>query len=141
MSERIFKMQLSCGYQEPDNTVASLQVRVFKEEEWKDFELDTGTPGFLVFVYAVFSCQHMHLRLGCADRGLRLDTASGAIEIATTADWEITRLYVDFSAVLSAGEADAEDVATIIQRMKNCPVSRNLRFAPRSETRLEFRPR
>ena len=139
MSERIFKMRISCGYKEPDNTVESQQVELFKGGEWTDFDLDTGTAGFLVFVYAVLSCQQMHLRLGCKDRGLKLASAAGDIEIATTADWIISRLRVNFSAELNSGEASEEDVATIIQRMKNCPVSKNLTFAPQAETTLEFR--
>lgn len=140
MNERIFRMQVSCDYQEPDNLVARLQVKVFEDEEWQAFDLNAGSPGFLVFVYAVLSCQQMHMRLGCVGRGLNLDSASGEIEVVTTEDWVITRLQVDFSARLKAGTASAEDVATIIQRMKNCPVSRNLVFSPHSETTLEFRP-
>jgi uncharacterized OsmC-like protein len=139
MNERVFRMQLSCDYQEPDNLVARLQVRVFEDGEWKAFDLNAGSPGFLVFVYAVLSCQQMHMRLGCTDRGLHLDSASGEIEVVTTQDWVITRLQVDFSVRLKTGAAGAEDVATIIQRMKNCPVSKNLVFSPHSETSLEFR--
>jgi uncharacterized OsmC-like protein len=138
MNERIFRMQISCDYQEPDNLVARLQVKVFEDEEWQAFDLNAGSPGFLVFVYAVLSCQQMHMRLGCAGRGLNLDSASGEIEVVTTEDWVITRLQVDFSARLKAGTASAEDLATIIQRMKNCPVSRNLVFSPHSETTLVF---
>lgn len=138
MNERVFRMQISCDYQEPDNLVARLQVKVFEDEEWQAFDLNAGSPGFLVFVYAVLSCQQMHMRLGCAGRGLNLDSASGEIEVVTTEDWVITRLQVDFSARLKAGTASAEDLATIIQRMKNCPVSRNLVFSPHSETTLVF---
>jgi uncharacterized OsmC-like protein len=138
MNERIFRMQISCDYQEPDNLVARLQVKVFEDEEWQAFDLNAGSPGFLVFVYAVLSCQQMHMRLGCAGRSLNLDSASGEIEVVTTEDWVITRLQVDFSARLKAGTASAEDLATIIQRMKNCPVSRNLVFSPHSETTLVF---
>jgi uncharacterized OsmC-like protein len=140
MSERIFRMQMSCEYQEPDNTVAKLQVKVFEDNEWQAFDLNAGSPGFLVFVYAVFSCQQTHMRLGCAERGLRLDSARGEIEMTTTEDWIITGLRVDFSARPQNGEVDAEAVATIVQRMKNCPVSRNLTFSPGSETTLVFSP-
>ena len=139
MSERIFKMRIFCDYKEPDNTVESQRVELFKEGEWTDFDLDTGTAGFLVFVYAVLACQQMHLRLGCKDRNLQLATAAGDIEIATTADWIISRLRVNFSALLNSGVASDEDVATVIQRMKNCPVSKNLTFSPQAETSLEFR--
>jgi len=139
MSERIFKMRIFCDYKEPDNMVESQQVELFKENEWADFDLNTGTAGFLIFVYAVLACQQMHLRLGCKDRGLKLASAAGDIEIITTEDWHISKLRVDFAASLKAGEPVAEDVEAIIARMKSCPVSKNLTFAPRAETTLGFR--
>jgi len=139
MNERVFRMQMSCEYQEPDNTVARLQFKVFQDREWQAFDLNAGSPGFLVFVYAVLTCQQMHLRLACVDRGLQLDSASGEIEMVTTEDWIITKLRVAFQAQLKTGEADAEDLEAIVQRMKNCPVSRNLAFPPHAETILEFR--
>ena len=139
MSERIFKMRISCDYKEPDNTVDSQRVELFKEGEWTDFDLDTGTAGFLIFVYAVLACQQMHLRLGCKDRGLKLASAAGDIEIATTEDWHISRLHVNFAASLKTGEPDTGDEEAIITRMKNCPVSKNLTFSPQAETTLEFR--
>jgi len=139
MNERIFKMRIFCDYMEPDNTVESQRVELFKESEWVDFDLDTGTAGFLVFVYAVLACQQMHLRLGCKDRGLQLASAAGDIEIATTEDWHISRLHVNFTASLKVNKPGAEDVEAIIARMKNCPVSKNLTFTPKAETTLEFR--
>jgi uncharacterized OsmC-like protein len=80
----------------------------------------------------------MHMRLGCKDRDLKLASAAGEIELATTEDWNISRLHVNFTASLKAGEAGAEGVEAIIARMKNCPVSKNLTFSPRAETTLEF---
>ena len=139
MSERVFRMRVFCDYKEPDNTVEGQRVELFKQNEWTDFELDTGTAGFLIFVYAVLACQQMHLRLGCKDRGLKLASAAGDIEIATTQDWTISKLRVNFSAILKAGEPGADDVEAIIRRMKNCPVSKNLTFASLAETTLNFR--
>ena len=139
MSERIFRMRIFCDYKEPDNTVEKQRVELFKEGAWTDFDLDTETAGFLIFVYAVLACQQMHLRLGCKDRGLQLASAAGDIEIATTEDWHISRLHVNFSALLSSGEGSENDVETVIQRMKNCPVSKNLTFSPQAETTLEIR--
>ena len=138
MSERIFKMRIFCDYKEPDNMVESQQVELFKENEWADFDLNTGTAGFLIFVYAVLACQQMHLRLGCKDRGLKLASAAGDIEIATTEDWHISRLHVNFAASLKTGEPGTGDEEAIITRMKNYPVSKNLTFAPQAETTLEF---
>jgi len=73
MNERHFQMRLHGQYQEPENSVASLRVEIFAEEEWQMFDLNSGSAGFLIFVYAMLSCQHLYMRLNCAERGLLLE--------------------------------------------------------------------
>jgi len=66
MSERNFQMRLTCGYTEPENTVEHLNVEVLDEGTWKKFDLNTMTPGFDIFIYALFTCQHMYFRVNAA---------------------------------------------------------------------------
>jgi hypothetical protein len=139
MNERRFQMRLFSLYQEPDNTISDLRVELFADEAWQDFDLNTGTAGFLIFVYAVFSCQHMYMRLNCAERGLMLGSASGHIAIEATQDWLVTRQRVAFEGRLKSGVPSAADVEYIIERMKHCPVSSNLHEVPDSKTSLVLR--
>ena len=76
MSDRSFRMRLACRYQDPDNTVSELTVENFEEGEWRDLGLNASSPGFLVFVYAVFTCQHLYFRSNCAERGLMLASSA-----------------------------------------------------------------
>ena len=136
VSEHIFKLRLSCSYADPDNSVASLGVEVFGKDGWEPFELGTGTAGFLIFAYAVFNCQHMYMRLNCAERGLLLESASGTIDIRTDADWVVQQLHVGFTGALKSGTPAQADLDYIVDRMKHCPVSMNTREPVDSKTTL-----
>ena len=48
-------------------------------------------------------------------------------------DWNMETLQVHFSGQLGSGQASPDDVDYIVARMKQCPVSRNLREIPDSE--------
>jgi len=136
--EHVFKMRLTCTYADPDNSVAGLGVEVLGRDGWEPFELGTGTAGFLIFVYAVFNCQHMYMRLNCAERGLLLASASGSNVVRANADWVVQQLHVGFSGTLKSGTPTQDDVDYIVDRMRHCPVSMNLREAPDSQTTLAF---
>jgi uncharacterized OsmC-like protein len=134
MTERSFQMRLFCRYAEPENAVADLKVEVLADGQWENFALNPGTAGFLVFVYAIFSCQHLYLRTNCAEQGLWLDSAEGAIELVASEDWQIQKLHIKFDIRLNSARPSGDDLNYIIERMKQCPVSRNLKLITDSET-------
>ena len=134
MSERTFTMRLKGMYEGDGNTVAGLEVEHKVDGQWQPLDLGPGSPGFDIFTYAVLTCQHMYFRVNCAERSLLLDSAEGSIVIGADADWKIEILQVHFSGRLRSGQASPEDIGYIISRMKQCPVSRNLREVPGAET-------
>ena len=78
MSERTFNMRLKSTYEGTTNTIASLAVEHRVKEEWQPLDLGITSPGFDIFVYAVFTCQHLYFRSNCAERKLLLDSAEGS---------------------------------------------------------------
>ncbi len=138
MSERNFHMQLSCRYEGSENNVDDLRVQLFEEAEWKDFDLNVKSAGFLIFVYAAFTCQHLYLRTNASERGLQIDSATGSIHMLTSEDWDLQKLRISFNAKLRSGRATKEDVDYIIGRMKQCPVSRNIRNLDDEQTIVNF---
>jgi hypothetical protein len=126
MSEKEFTMRLTGAYEGDTNTISRLEVDQKIDGAWQPLDLGTSSPGFDIFVYSIFTCQHMYFRVNCAERGLVLDSAEGSILIGTRSDWEIDTLQVKFSGLLSRGKASQEDIDYLVSRMKQCPVSRNL---------------
>jgi hypothetical protein len=130
MSEREFSMRLKSTYEGDANTVSRLEVEHKVDGEWKPLDLGIESPGFDIFVYSIFTCQHMYFRANCAERGLLLDCAEGSIFIGAGNDWELATLQVNFSGQLGSGQASQDDIDFIVSRMKQCPVSRNIREIP-----------
>jgi len=138
MAKRIFEMRLSCRYEAPENTIADLRVESLEDGDWREFHLHTRSPGFEIFVYSILTCQHLYFRTNCAERGLPLESAEGSIYLLTSEDWDLQRLGVRFAGSLISGTASEEDIEYIVGRMKQCPVSRNIKEAAASETEVRF---
>lgn len=138
MNEHSFQMRLVSHYEGTENTVTDLAVEVLEEGQWKDLDLNSRSPGFVIFVYSVFTCQHLYLRTNAAEQGLLMDHANGSIHMITTEDWSLKKLHVRFDVTLVSGSASSDEADYIIGRMKQCPVSRNLRGIAEDKTELSF---
>ena len=127
MSERNFNMRMRTTYEGTSNAIEKIEVDHRVDNEWQPLELGLTSPGFDIFVYAVFTCQHMYFRVNCAERSLELESSEGSIVIGADHDWNMDTLQVDFSARLRNGQASSDDIDYIVSRMQQCPVSTNLR--------------
>ena len=137
MQRHIFHMRLTCEYAE-ENAIADLRVEHLEEGDWKSLELGTLTPGFLIFTYAVFTCQHMFLRANATERNLLLAASHGSILIDASPDWHIEKLHVSFEGKLKSGSATQDDIDYITGRMQQCPVSKNLGQIEETLTTLQL---
>ena len=138
MSKRNFDMRLKCQYEGDTNDIAGLGVEHKVDNEWVSLDLGIASPGFDIFVYAIFACQHRFFRVTCAERKLCLNSAEGSITIGADKDWHMETLQVHFSGKLDSGQPGPHDIDAVVARMKQCPVSRNLRDIPDSESTVSL---
>ena len=138
MSKHIFKLRMKSTYTSSENDVDSLDVEMLEENEWKTLDLDTRTPGFLVYVYSIFTCQHMFLRTNGTERNLVYASSNGNILVEAGEEWFLEKIDVSFNVRLASGKPDVDDVSYIISRMKQCPVSKNLPQNLETHTHVEF---
>jgi hypothetical protein len=136
MSTRNFQMRMKCSYTGSGNDVASLSVEHMANEQWEKFDLQLTSPGFEIFVYAIFTCQHMYMRVNSAERGLQLASSEGTIAAGTDENWNLDSLKVAFTATAASGTANQEDIDYIVSRMKLCPVSKNIHEVSAAETTI-----
>ena len=139
MSQRNFRMRLRCSYDGEENAVRSLEVEHLADGRWQALDLGIRSPGFEIFVYALFTCQHMYFRTNCAERSLILDSATGEILVGADSQWVLDAVQISFSGRLRGGSAGREDIDYIVSRMKQCPVSANLREVAAAESSIELR--
>ncbi len=138
MSKHTFSLRMAATYRPPENEIATLDVDVQIDDEWTALELGATTPGFLIFVYSIFTCQHTYLRTNGAERNLNYGSSQGSIWLEASEDWLLEKIDLRFDVKLAAGDADEDDVAYIVSRMKQCPVSRNLPSDIEAHTRVGF---
>jgi organic hydroperoxide reductase OsmC/OhrA len=138
MSARTFHMRLQCRYSGSNNSIASLVVEHSSAGQWQPLDPGLNSPGFEIFVYALFSCQHMYFRANCAERGLRLASAEGSIEVGAADDWKMESLVVKFRGHLAGGTPAGDDIDYIVERMHHCPVSSNIHVVRGASTTVEL---
>ena len=139
MAQHRFSLRASFHYGGDDNKLERLEVELLTEAGWTSLDLGVTSPGFLIFVYSFFICQHTYFHANCTERGLPLEHADETMELRASADWKIQRVKVAINAVLREGSADKETVAFIRRRMRHCPVSINIKEPPDYQIALHFR--
>ena len=138
MSKHTFNLRLTAGYESSENKIAAMDVQVLSENGWEALDLNTLTPGFLIYVYSMFTCQHLYLRTNATERELVLASSQGEIRVEASEAWLLEKVEVKFSVNLSSGEASKANVDYIISRMKQCPVSKNLPQNIEIHTNVDF---
>lgn len=138
MSRHIFKLRMKSSYTSSENDIGSLDVEMLEDDEWKTLDLNTRTPGFLVYVYSIFTCQHMFLRTNGTERDLVFTSSNGNILVEAGEEWFLEKIDVSFNVKLASGKPDDDDISYIISRMQKCPVSKNLPQNLETHTRVDF---
>ncbi len=138
MSKHIFNLRMIATYTPPENDIATLNVEVLADDAWTALDLDSRTPGFLIYVYSIFTCQHMFLRTNGTERKLLYNDSQGSILVETSEDWLLEKVDVRFDVTLSRGDPDNDDIDYIVSRMKQCPVSKNLPQNIEIHTSVDF---
>lgn len=126
MTDRHFHLRLSCNYETDKNDVTDLLVEMLLDNEWKTLHLSVKSPGFLLLVYGLFSCQHLYMRTNSAERNLRLESSTGELKLSANDLWNIKKVEVDFKVKLKSGQPSNNDIEYITERMGHCPVSSNI---------------
>jgi hypothetical protein len=136
MEEKTFHLRSRARHVGDENEQLELELEFESAEGWEAVSLGLSTPPFRAFVCAAFLCQHAYLRANASERELLLDRVRGDFWVKTE-DWFVRELRAEFRATLRAGEPFEDDAEFIAQRMRDCPISRNLTEADK-HTQLVF---
>jgi hypothetical protein len=134
MNPRTFQFRLRSSHDAPDRATGDLVVEFLAESGgWQPQTPSLTTPGFRLYLLSLLLCQHHYLVANARERGIPLQQVEGSFTVITSADWILEQVTGDFLLQLDPGasseeraRADAEAIAYIKERMKLCPVSRNL---------------
>ncbi len=138
MSTRHFHLRLKARYEGEKNDINDLQVEVLKKGQWDKLDLSVRSPGFLLYINALFSCQHLYMRTNAAERKLILESSEAEMQLNASQQWLIQDVKVSFKAKLKSGTPGEDDLAYIRERMHHCPVSSNLPESVDLQNAVEF---
>ena len=123
---RHFHLKLTCSYETEKNDIKDLAIQVLHDNEWEDLDLSIRSPGFLLYINALFSCQHLYMRANSAECDLILESSTGEILVNASEFWNLKDVSVSFNVKIKSGTATEENINYISERMTHCPVSTNL---------------
>jgi len=90
-------------------------------------------PGFRLYLISLLLCQHFHLVVNAREKAIPLQQVEADFIVTTSSDWIVASVEGDFRIRLDAAAseqeralADADAIAYLQERMKLCPISRNL---------------
>jgi hypothetical protein len=125
MEEKTFHLRSRARHVGDENEQVELELELEGADGWQPVAFELSIPPFRGFVCAAFLCQHVHLRIHASERELLLDQVRGEFWVRTE-DWFVRELRAEFRATLRAGEPFEDDAEFIAERMRDCPISRNL---------------
>ncbi|HBH35827.1 MAG TPA: hypothetical protein DDW45_05500 [Gammaproteobacteria bacterium] len=138
MNKHYFQLRLNSTYESSKNKLQHLLVEHVVDGEWQPLVLSERSPGFLIYAYSIFTCQHLFMRNNCAERGIELASTSGEMVLVADEAWRLEQMHISFDAKPSRGTASEDDREYIISRMGQCPVSKNLPEIADVQTVLNF---
>jgi hypothetical protein len=134
MAERSFRFRLRSSHPSPTRATTNLEVEFLTDcGSWEPQQLSLSMPGFRLYLISLLLCQHFYLVANALEKGIPLQEVEADFSVTTSSDWILASAEGDFRIRLDAAAsteerslADAEAIAYMQERMKLCPISRNL---------------
>ena len=113
--------------------VQARRIRLGDSGAWEPQQLSLTMPGFRIYLISLLLCQHFYLVANAREKAIPLQQVEADFLVTTSSDWIVASVEGDFRIRLDAaaseqerGLADADAIAYMQERMKLCPISRNL---------------
>jgi hypothetical protein len=133
MDERTFHLRSRSEHEGDASELLALSMELEADGEWQPVTLSPLMPPFRAFVCASLMCQHAYLRMNATERGLVVAAANGDFWMKTH-DWHVLEIAAHFAITLRGGNPSGDDLLFISERMRDCPISRNLASATKTTT-------
>ena len=94
---------------------------------WEPQQLSFTLPGFRIDLISLLLCQHVYLVANAHEKGIALQEVQADFNVTTSSEWIIEHVQGDFRIRIERNtNASNEVMAYMQERMKLCPISKNL---------------
>jgi hypothetical protein len=134
MTNRTFRFRLRSSHRAPERASQDLVVEFLSDSGlWEPQQLSLSMPGFRIYLISLLLCQHFYLVANAREKCIPLQEVQADFNVTTSSEWIIASVEGAFRIRLdpAAGSAEqplasAEVMAFMEERMKLCPISKNL---------------
>jgi hypothetical protein len=128
MSQRTFHFRLRSSHRPPERSTSDLVVEFLSDSGlWEPQQLSLTMPGFRIYLISLLLCQHVYLVANAREKAIPLLEVQADFSVSTSSDWIIASVEGDFRIRLDHDASASNDaIAYMQERMKLCPISRNL---------------
>ncbi len=135
-SIKVFQLRMQVEY--GDDETFSVQKFDAENGRWQALAIHEKTPGLLIFLYSVLTCQHLFLRNPAKQAGLEpVRTEAELLARFDKSRFRFESIHTRF-LVHCRVEPACQQAQAIAGKMENCPVSNNLHPAIDKQLSLEF---
>jgi hypothetical protein len=134
MNNRTFRFRLRSSHRPPERATTDLVVEFLSDSGlWEPQQLSLGMPGFRIYLISLLLCQHFYLVANAREQGIALQEVQADFNVTTSSEWIIASVEGEFRIRLDPAAEPAEQpvasregMAFMEERMKLCPISKNL---------------
>lgn len=134
MSERTFRFRLRSSHRPPERNTTDMVVEFLSDSGlWEPQQLSLSMPGFRIYLISLLLCQHFYLVANARETAIPLQEVQADFNVTTSSDWIIAGVDGQFRIRLDPAASHEEQamaseaaIAYMQERMKLCPISRNL---------------
>lgn len=134
MNNRTFRFRLRSSHRPPEHGTTDLVVEFLSDSGlWEPHQLSFSMPGFRIYLISLLLCQHFYLVANAREKAIPLQEVQADFNVTTSSEWIIASVEGEFRIRLDPaadpGEqplANAEVMAFMEERMRLCPISKNL---------------
>ena len=134
MTNRTFRFRLRSSHRAPERATQDLVVEFLSDSGlWEPQQLSLSMPGFRIYLISLLLCQHFYLVANAREQGIALQEVQADFNVTTSSEWIIASVEGDFRIRLDPAAdpaeqplASSEVMAFMEERMKLCPISKNL---------------
>ena len=131
-TDRTFHFRITSKHDQEDTKTKDLTIDALIDGEWERQVPSFTLPGFRQYLISLVYCQQFYLIANAKERNIPLKLVQGEVTISTGQDWIMKQFQGSFNIELYGSKdtwtklAKEEDLDYCKQRMKLCPVSKNL---------------
>lgn len=118
----------------------SIKAVIERGDGWEDLNLSVDSPGFIIFAFAILKCELFNFYRNLNNEKIPYHDVRAEMTLNTTDDWHIEKSVIECIVYVESEDHLTDEMRhNLFERVKGCPVNRNLIHEDLIELKLSYR--